>query len=137
MFKGGHMKIGDFSKKTQVSIDTLRYYDRLGLLVPKRINAQRIYNDTDLEKMQLIETLKSATFKIEEIKSIFEMEKRIESGNLKDLTPFKILFSEKLESVNQKIDQLKKAQCIMKSSLIKLNELDDETLKEIMEETCF
>ncbi|MBN2796550.1 MAG: MerR family transcriptional regulator [Clostridia bacterium] len=131
------MKIGDFSKKTQVSIDTLRYYDRLGLLVPKRINAQRIYNDTDLEKMQLIETLKSATFKIEEIKSIFEMEKRIESGNLKDLTPFKILFSEKLESVNQKIDQLKKAQCIMKSSLIKLNELDDETLKEIMEETCF
>ena len=64
-------KIGDFSKKTGVSVKTLRYYDSIGLLKPSNIDHYtnyRYYTDEELALFKRIELLKKLGFTLEEIK---------------------------------------------------------------------
>lgn len=65
------MAIGAFSKITGVSIDTLRFYEKKGLLIPARdTNNRRVYQTTDLERLALIHRLQSGGFTISEILNI-------------------------------------------------------------------
>ena len=50
------MTIKEMSRRTGVSIRTLQYYDRIGLLRPAAYtqSSYRLYDDTDLERMQQI-----------------------------------------------------------------------------------
>ena len=44
-------KIGAFAKKTNLSVDTIRYYDEIGLLKPSykdKFSNYRYYNEDDL-----------------------------------------------------------------------------------------
>ena len=64
-------KIGDFSKKTGLSIRTLRYYNSIDLLIPAEIDlftGYRYYSDKQLEKVKIINELKAVGFSLEEIK---------------------------------------------------------------------
>ncbi len=60
---------GAFAKKADVTIRTIRYYDKQGLLKPShRSNAgYRLYTDEDFAKLQKILTLKYLGFSLEEI----------------------------------------------------------------------
>jgi DNA-binding transcriptional MerR regulator len=41
-----HMKIGQFATKHQTSIDTIRHYMSLGLLIPEKVTAQYDFDET-------------------------------------------------------------------------------------------
>ncbi|AZV57507.1 MerR family transcriptional regulator [Clostridium sp. AWRP] len=60
--------IGEFSKKIGLSIDTLRYYEKLGLIYPERnkIN-RRIYSEKDIEWLKFIIRLKETNMPIKDI----------------------------------------------------------------------
>lgn len=46
------MKINEVSKITGVSLRTLHYYDKIGLLVPTKLeNGYREYSNDDLNKL--------------------------------------------------------------------------------------
>ena len=52
------LRIGEFSKLAKVSIKTLRYYDKIGLLKPAMIDSAtqyRYYTVEQLETIRLIE----------------------------------------------------------------------------------
>lgn len=74
------MDIGEFAKSTGISIDTLRYYDKLGVLTPKRIKTRRDYGELDIEKAFAIVKLKKLNFSLEEIKALFKLEEDIEAS---------------------------------------------------------
>lgn len=64
-------KIGDFSKLTNLSIRTLRYYDDIDLFKPKEIDLftnYRYYSSDQLEELQIIKDLQDVGFSLEEIK---------------------------------------------------------------------
>ena len=64
------LKIGDFSRIAQVSIKTLRYYDRLGLLKPAwidRFSGYRYYTVEQLPRLNRILALKDLGFSLEQI----------------------------------------------------------------------
>ncbi|MGM9614430.1 MAG: MerR family transcriptional regulator [Oscillospiraceae bacterium] len=66
-------QIGEFSKICQVSVKTLRHYDRIGLMKPAevdRFTGYRYYDRSQLEKMLLIQKLKRYGFSLEEIQSL-------------------------------------------------------------------
>jgi len=66
-------KIKEVSKKTGLSIDTLRYYDKLGIVSPKRHkNDYRYYDDTDIVKLEYAVVMKYAMFSLDDIKSMIE-----------------------------------------------------------------
>lgn len=61
------LKIGPFAKFYNVSIDTIRYYIELGLLVPEKKGAHFQMNQSCLDDMDLILELKNLQFSLKEI----------------------------------------------------------------------
>ncbi len=51
------MENGTFSKEMNISIDTLRYYDKIGLLVPCRKGSKRVCSIFDKDQLLLIKNL--------------------------------------------------------------------------------
>lgn len=65
------LQIGAFSKKSGVSIRTLRYYDEIDLFKPIEIDlftGYRYYSDEQIKDLKLINRLKSVGFSLDEIK---------------------------------------------------------------------
>ncbi len=66
------MTVNQVSKLTGVSIRTLQYYDKIGLLSPARYtdSGYRLYDDTALERLQQILLFKELEFALKDIKCI-------------------------------------------------------------------
>ena len=69
MTKDGYYTSGEFAKKANVTLRTIRYYDRQGILKPSKVadNGYRLYTDADFAKLQKILSLKYLGFSLEEI----------------------------------------------------------------------
>lgn len=78
------MLIGEVSKKYDIGIETLRYYDKIGLLTVKRKNNNRYYTEDDIRKLNYIISMKELMFTLEEIKRILEVDERIDEGFTKE-----------------------------------------------------
>ncbi len=64
-----YYKINEISKLYNIGPDSLRYYEKLGLLSPKRdTNGYRMYNLNDLYKITVIRDLRGLNFSMEQIK---------------------------------------------------------------------
>ena len=63
---------GEFARKANVSVRTIRYYDKQGLLKPAGISeaGYRLYTDSDFGKLQKILSLKYLGFSLDEIRSM-------------------------------------------------------------------
>lgn len=61
------MKIAEVSRRCGISPDTLRYYERIGLLpaVTRRENGIREFTDLDLRRVQFIKCMRAAGLPIE------------------------------------------------------------------------
>ena len=95
------LKIGDFAKIFAISIKTVRYYESLGLIVPKYIDiytGYRYYDEDNIKRMQEILALKKLGFSLEEIHNFKE------------------------EDILKKIDSLKKEVLDMESKITLLKE---------------
>lgn len=66
--------IGEVSKILNISISTLRYFDKEGLLplVNRTSGNIRIFDDTDIECLKMIECLKTTGMQLKDIKLFFE-----------------------------------------------------------------
>ena len=65
----GYMTAGEAAKKMGVTVRTLQYYDKAGLLPPSAHSAggRRLYSDRDLIRLHQILSLKSLGFSLEDI----------------------------------------------------------------------
>ena len=68
------MKINEVSQQFNLSIDTLRYYEKIGLLdkVDKE-NGIRNYKEKDLERLEFIVCMKQSGMTLETIRQYFEL----------------------------------------------------------------
>lgn len=66
--------VHEVSRLAGVSIRTLQYYDKIGLLRPSEYteSGYRLYDDTDLEKLQQILLFRELEFPLKEIRRIME-----------------------------------------------------------------
>ncbi|MER2038684.1 MAG: MerR family transcriptional regulator [Solibacillus sp.] len=64
--------IKDISKRTGISVRTLRYYEEIALLIPsaKTEGGHRLYGEEELKKLQQILFLKNLGFKLKEIQTL-------------------------------------------------------------------
>ena len=98
-------RIGEFSYLCSMSIKTLRYYDKIGVLIPASVDeltGYRYYDIDQLEQAQKIKSLQEASFTLEEIKAILK-EKNTEILLSKE----KQIRKEELNKI-QKINKMKK-----------------------------
>ncbi len=61
--------IGELAQKASVSNRTLRYYEELGLIVPKNrgVNRYRYYDDSHVQQLTTIKLLQNSGFALKEI----------------------------------------------------------------------
>lgn len=67
--------VGEISKKLGVAPSTLRYYDKEGLLpfIERSENGLRLFKESDLEWLRIIECLKKTGMKLCDIKRFVEL----------------------------------------------------------------
>jgi len=102
------LHIKDFAAKFQVSSDTVRYYEKAGLLSPGRsANGYRVYDEPCERDMQFIIVLKELGFSLEDINVFVEMEKQ--PGSMESNMQALHLFEGKLADVQQRMQFWKQA----------------------------
>lgn len=112
--------IGEFSKLTNISVYTLRYYEKEKLIIPSREeNGRRCYSEHDISWIQFIKRLKDTNMPIREIRKYAELRAAGDSTmaeRLELLIKHRIALMDKikkdnenLENLNNKIDYYKAA----------------------------
>lgn len=68
----GYYTSGQFARKANVTIRTIRFYDKQGILKPSKVSdsGYRLYTDEDFGRLQKILSLKYLGFSLEEIMSL-------------------------------------------------------------------
>lgn len=106
------LKIGDFSKLSQVSVRMLRHYDELGLLIPESIDpftGYRYYAEAQLADARRIKLLKGMGFPLAKIGSLLAL---FEDGE--QLRPY--LLRQK-EALAQEAEALGQKQRLLENTL--------------------
>lgn len=69
------MKINELSKQSGIHLETIRYYEKMGLMPePKRLeNGYRDYDEASLKQLKFIKTCRALDFSLAEIKFFNEM----------------------------------------------------------------
>jgi DNA-binding transcriptional MerR regulator len=75
--------IGEISNRLHIPISTLRYYDKEGLLplVNRTEENIRLFDDSDIECLNMIECLKTSGLQLKNIKQFFSVRDRDETIN--------------------------------------------------------
>lgn len=100
------MKIGEFSKINKISIETVRHYIDLGLIIPYKNGAQYEFNEKCQKELENILELKSLSFTLNEIKSIFVYETLGKLSVTEKNNILHDIFTLKQKEINKKINEL-------------------------------
>lgn len=98
------MKIGELARRSGVGIDTVRYYEREGLLPKaKRLaSGYRTYDDSDLRRLEFVRRSKALGFTLPEIRELLAL-----SANVgQDMATMRTAALQKLADVNTKLLEL-------------------------------
>lgn len=68
-----YYKINEIARLYGIGVDSLRYYEKLGILKPRRdTNGYRLYNLKDMYKLNVIRDLRRLDFSMQQIKDYLE-----------------------------------------------------------------
>ena len=98
------MKIGELASKAEVNIDTVRYYERQGLLpAPQRLRSgYRQYQPQDVSRLRFVRRAKALGFTLLEIRDLLELS----AQRGKDMAGMKAAAMHKLNDVEEKLGEL-------------------------------
>ncbi|MCJ8322466.1 MAG: helix-turn-helix domain-containing protein [Rhizobiales bacterium] len=105
--------IGKLSSRTNVNIETIRYYEKIGIL-PRPMRTQggnRQYSDDDVKRVIFIKRCRNLDYSIEEIRALLKLadDDNLSCNEIYDFT------IEHLKSIELKIATLTKMQTTLKS----------------------
>ncbi len=100
------LKTGELAKQAEVNVETLRFYERKGLLPepPRRTSGYREYPPDTVERVRFIQRAKELGFTLREIKGLLEL--RVAPDTT--CSEVREQAAEKIADVKQKISDLKK-----------------------------
>ena len=98
------MKIGELAKRAEVPIDTVRYYEREGLIPPpvRRASGYRDYLEADVDRLRFMRRAKGLGFTLHEIRELLSLTAM--SGD--DMAGLKAQTQAKLRDVEERIQAL-------------------------------
>ncbi|WP_332650209.1 MerR family transcriptional regulator [Lysinibacillus sp. 54212] len=131
------MYIKDFALKYKVSIDTIRYYEKEGLLHPSRLeNGYRYYDQPCEKSIKFILVLKELGFSLQEIRSLLLLDQQSISNDCKEATTG--IFTEKIKAIEKQMELFNVALTALKTTehLIREGEYEANKIKteEMVEE---
>jgi len=100
------MQIGAVAKKTGLSVDAIRFYERNALLphAPRTAGGFRRYGESDLEALAFIRRVKALGFTLAEVRELLELR----CSSLQPCAPVRRRLEEKILQIRQKLAGLQK-----------------------------
>lgn len=100
------MQIGQLAQHADVPIDTVRYYERQGILPPpqRRASGYRQYHPDDVARLRYVRRAKALGFSLAEVRELLALSSR----PAEDMAGLKAAASEKLADVAHKIAELER-----------------------------
>jgi len=97
-------QIGEVATQLSVSTDTLRYYEKIGLLskVNRTPSGLRAYSDKDISKLKFIKRAQRMNFTLEEISQLLDFREQ----PLKVKPKIRQIAYDKLQDIEQQLDEL-------------------------------
>ena len=107
IFKRKDMRVGEISRKTGLSRDTIRFYEKKGLIQVDRTDSEwnnyKDYSEETLNRLLLIKKAKGFGFTLNEISEILELFEI----NLANCDTMLLKVNKKLKEIDEKIKELK------------------------------
>lgn len=115
------MRIGEFVRTLNTTLDTVRHYEGVGLLCPTRNNNQKHYYDEHLQAFRVIQELKDVGFSLEDILLLFELKASVGCGSdilIREVTE---KFESQIALLDKQIQNLKIRRDNLRGTLDELN----------------
>lgn len=98
------MKIGELAERSGVGIDTVRYYEREGLLpkAQRLASGYRTYQGADLKRLRFVRRAKALGFTLPEIRDLLALSDHRDQ----DMAALKEVATEKLADVQARLAEL-------------------------------
>lgn len=123
------VKIGEFAERTGISKDTIRYYEKIGLLHPEIINKYREYNNNDVILIETIIKLKQTGFSLLEVKMLFDWSKntdhnkKLTQEEIQNVLQIKEIFQNKYKQIVQTENNIKQIKRVLLNADYKIEQL--------------
>jgi MerR family transcriptional regulator, mercuric resistance operon regulatory protein len=111
------LRIGDVAREAGVNVQTLRYYERRGLVAPAyRHSGQREYDESDIGRVRIIKAAQRLGFTLTEIQELFDLSAhRRATGELQSRATAKIAEIDariaRLEAMRANLEKVEVAEC--------------------------
>lgn len=98
------MQIGDLSRRSGVNIETIRYYERAGVLPPpaRLENGRRQYGDGDAQRLGFIRNARELGFDLASVRILLALQEQPEAS----CSDASRIAQDQLEKVNSRIARL-------------------------------
>lgn len=127
--------IKDAAKKLNLTVPTIRYYDKEGLLpfLKRRESGYRVFSDTDIQLLKIIECLKKTGMQLKDIRKFVDCIKEGDNS-LKERYE---LFENRRKAVEAQIADLKKSLELIEYKCWYYKTAIEAGTESIHKETCF
>lgn len=108
--------IKQLAKAAGVPATTIRYYERIGLLLPARRSSSnyRLYNEESLERLKFIRAAQSIGFTLDDVRKLLGENSKVPCcGDVQEL------IEDRLAEIAAKIKELRHVQRVLNASLAK------------------
>jgi MerR family mercuric resistance operon transcriptional regulator len=104
---GQRLAIGELSGRTGVNIETVRYYEKIGLVPPpaRTEGGHRAYEDAHVTRLTFIRRARELGFTLDEVRSLLKL---VDGGHTYTCANVRAVTVEHLEDVRKKIRDLKR-----------------------------
>ncbi len=108
-----NLTIGAFAKAGGVSVETIRFYQRKGLLLEpdKPYGSIRRYNNGDVQRVRFVKSAQRLGFSLNEISELLRLEDGVHCNEVSYLTEIK------LEDVRKKLEDLTRMEAALSALL--------------------
>lgn len=106
-----HFSIGVLSTETGVNIETIRYYEKIGLIPapPRTEGRQRVYDSAHLKRLMFIRRGRELGFSLDEIRDLLGLVR----GHDLTCAEVKAITEEHVTDIRQKVRDLKKLERVL------------------------
>lgn len=104
--------IGEVAEKAGIAASAIRYYEKEGLLPnPARRSGRRVYEESILDRLAVIEASKAAGFSVAEIRRLFDGFK----GKATPGPRWRALADRKLEELNERLEEVERMKRVLET----------------------
>jgi MerR family mercuric resistance operon transcriptional regulator len=110
-----NLPIGELSKRSDVNIETIRYYERIKLLPapPRTASGRRVYGSMDLRILVFVRRSRELGFSLDEIRALL----RLGGPERASCREVREIAKHHLEDIRSKLHDLKKLERLLATTL--------------------